>query len=160
MVTADMQRVLATWAVKTAMTAEHINPGKGVVKQPERTWVREKLEPPPGWFVSMMPYSGTEWRDLGIFQHSGKLEIPAVDHNGTIEHNLGLTFIGIGHLFLLIRHSTWDRIWDILGFDTPHVHRIWPIKDSGIGWPAPYVITDIEAEYFTTYLARVVDQRV
>jgi hypothetical protein len=159
-VTSDMQRVLATWAAKTVMTAEHVNRGKAVVQQAERTWLKDKLLPPAGWFIWAAPYSGTHWRDLGIFQHSGKLEIPAVSDGASTEHNLGLTFIGLGHLLFLIRHSTWPRLWDVLGSPLPNAHQIWPVGSNSIQWPAPYVLTDIETEHFTTYMTRVFNQRV
>ena len=101
----------------------------------------------------MAPYNGANWADLGIFQHSGKLEIP--NEAGLAEHhNIGLTFMGLGRLFFLVRHSTWSRVWDVLGGPIPHVHRLWPPSTDAIGWPPPHVFL-CEAEYFTTYLARV-----
>jgi hypothetical protein len=155
-----MQRVLATWAVKTTMTAEHINKGKAVVHQSERTWLKDNLSPPAGWFVYAAPYSGTKWRDLGIFQHTSKLEIPTGDHSAPTEHNIGLTFMGLGRLFFLVHHTTWSRLWDILGREVRHVHRIWPPSSGIIQWPPPHAFSDIEAEYFTTYLARVLNEPV
>ncbi len=155
-----MQRIIATWAVKTIMTAEHVNKGKSVVRQIERDWLRDNLSPPAGWFVSAMPYNGTEWRDLGIFQHTGTLDIPPVNHDAPTEYNLGLTFMGLGRLFFLVRHSTWPRLWDVLGIDVPHVCRIWPSTHEDIQWPPPLVFSDIEAKYFTTYLARVLNEPV
>lgn len=106
-----------------------------------------------------MPYGGSQWRDLGIFQHTGNLEIPSVNSGAPTQHYLALTFIGMGHLMLLVRHSTWDRLWPVLGSPIPNVRQIWP-NSGDISWPPPYVIDDFEAEYFTTYLARVFNERV
>jgi hypothetical protein len=156
----DMQHRLATWAVKTVMTAEHVNKGKSVIQQSGRTWLKDKLTPPAGWFVWAAPYSGANWRDLGIFQHSGKLEIPDIPSDTLAHHNLGLTFMGLGRLFFLVRHSTWPSLWDALASPIAHVHRLWPPSSDVIDWPPPYVFSDREAEYFTTYLARVLCQPV
>jgi hypothetical protein len=72
--------------------------------------------------------------------------------------------IGAGQLLFLVINSTWQRIWDILdSLGTPGgtgLVRIWPISDAVVHWPRPIVLTDAEAEYFTTYLARVLDQPV
>src|SRR5690242_8156042 len=153
-ITPHMQRLLATWAAKTTMTSEHVNRNHAVIRQSERTWIKDKLEPPPGWFIWIAPYCGTQWRNLGIFQHSGSLLIPSDHESALTEHNLGLTFIGMGHLFFLVRNSSWARLWSALGSPVPHVHQIWPVSPI-FRWPPPYVFTDIEAEYFTTYLSRV-----
>jgi hypothetical protein len=161
---ADMQRILASWAAKTVMTSEQVNKDKAVVQQHERTWLKDKLEPPPGWHIWIGSYSGMQWRDLAIFQHQGGLTVPSTDISGSTEHNLELTMIGAGQLLFLVINSTWQRIWDILeGLGTPGgvgLARIWPITDAAIRWPRPLVLTDAEAEYFTTYLARVLDQPV
>jgi hypothetical protein len=156
--TIDMQRILATWAVKTIMTGEHIN-RKPVVQQHERTWLMQHLRPPPGWFVSIAPYNGTEWRELGMFQHASTLEVPLVNNGTVTEHNLGLSFIGMGHLLLIIRHSTWLRLWPHLGYGIANVTSLRPIGQT-IDWPSPYVLSDIEAEYLTTYLTRVFNELV
>jgi hypothetical protein len=97
----DMQHRLATWAVKTVMTAEHVNKGKSVIQQSERTWLKDNLTPPAGWFVWAAPYSGANWRDLGIFQHSGKLEIPDIASDTLAHHNLGLTFMALADFSFL-----------------------------------------------------------
>jgi hypothetical protein len=157
-----MQRILATWAAKTVMTSEQVNKGKAVVQQPERTWLKRTLEPPRGWHVWIGSYSGIQWRDLAIFQHQGKLTVPSIDNDAPTEHNLELTMIGVGQLLFLVINSTWPRIWDILNsLGTPGgagLSRIWPTVEPTITWPRAFVFTDSAAEYFTTYLARVLDQ--
>jgi hypothetical protein len=155
-----MQRMLATWAAKTAMTAEHVNKRPAVIHQFERTWLKENLSPPPGWFVSAVPYNGAEWRDLGIFQHSGHLTIPS-DNGTEIEHHLGLTFVGMGRLFLLVHYSSWSRIWDMFSGDgAMDALRIWPPHQASVPWTPQNFITDTETEYFTTYMKRILEQRV
>lgn len=154
------QRLLATWAAKTVMTAEYVKPGKPVVHQAERTSLKDNLSPPAGWYIWLTSYSGNQWRDLGIFQHASELEIPAVDNTAATGHNLELTFIGIGQLMFLVMNSSWQHIRDILeGMGAPGFNRIWPNPAATIQWPTA-ALTDVEAEYFTTYLARVLTQPV
>jgi hypothetical protein len=145
------------WAAKIVMTAEQINPKGAVIHQTDRAWLKENLSPPVGWHVWIGTYSG----DLGIFQHPGKLEVPAINDATPAHHNLELTMIGIGKLMFLVINSSWQRIWDIVErLGTPSgLCRIWPI-DEQISWPRWTILTDAEAEYFTTYLARILNQHV
>ena len=48
MINREMQRVLATWAAKTAMVAEYVNPDLISIKQPDRTALKEKSDSPTG----------------------------------------------------------------------------------------------------------------
>jgi hypothetical protein len=157
--TKDMQRILATWTAKTVMTSEHVNRGKAVVQQSERTHLKDNLLPPEGWFIWAAPYSGSDWKDLGIFQHTTKLNVPTIQDGNFIEHNLGQTFIGLGHLFLLIRHTTWSRLWDTMGSEILYVHRIWP-SDGDVRWPPPHVLSDFDADFFAGFIAHVLNQRM
>ena len=155
----SMQRTLATWAAKTAMTGEQIARDSAVIKQSQRTWLKERLEPPDGWVIWAAPYSGPEWRNLGLFQHNGRLELPPVNDGSAIQHSLGLTFIGLGHLLLQVFHTSWLGYWDGV-LTARHVARIWPLTGTTIQWPSPYVFTDIETKYFSTYMSRILDQRI
>jgi hypothetical protein len=162
-INAEMQRILATWAAKTVMVAEYINRDKVSIKQEDRTWLKEHLIPPPGWWIWIGSYAGQDWRQLGIFQHPGKLEIPSVSDGAPTEHNLELTMIGMGDLLFLVINSSWSHIWDIIdriGNPSRNVARIWPITTEDIAWPKWDVITDAQAEYLTTYLARILEQPV
>jgi len=90
-----MQRILATWAAKTVMTAEHVHPSKVVIHQAERGWLKENLTPPAGWNVWIGTYQGLVWSELAIQQHAGKLRIPTVDNGNPAEHNLIFTIGGV-----------------------------------------------------------------
>lgn len=157
--TIAMQRTLALWAAKTAMTSAHIN-RKVLFQQHEYSWLKSHLAPPPGWFISAVPYSGTEWRDLGVFQHSGKLEVPTVDYGPLTENNLVLTFIGMGRLLLIVQSTTWTRLFPLIGDRIRGAPRIWPPSRQSFAWPAPYVFTDVETKYLTTYLARILNEKI
>jgi hypothetical protein len=160
-VTFEMRRILSTWAAKTVITAEHIDSSNAVIHQTDRSWLKDNRSPPPGWHVWIATYGGRNWRDLGLFQHLGKLEIPAVSNQAPAQHNLELTLMGLGHVILLVINSSWQRIWDILdGLSTPGLVRIWPTSSAPVRWPTPHVLSDPEAEYFTTFLARVLEQPI
>jgi hypothetical protein len=155
------QRVLATWAVKTVMTAEYVNKRPPAILQSERTWLKDNLSPPAGWFVSATPYTGTEWRELGIFQHSGRLAVPSIVEGIETEHHVGLTFFGMGHLFLLVRYSSWPRLWEMFNVDgVADTLRIWPPKSTSMTWFPQNSIADAETEYFTTYMKRILEWHV
>lgn len=153
-----MQRTLATWAAKTVMTAEHVNKRPAVILQSERTWLKDNLSPPPGWVVSAMPYNGAEWRDLGIFQHYGRRAIPSINNDTETEHHLGLTFLGMGHLLMLVRYSSWSRTWEMFGDGVMDAFRIWPLRQTSMSWAPQDAITDAETESFTIYMTHILER--
>ena len=157
----EKQSILSSWAAKIAMTAEHINKGKNVMLQSELTWMRMNCMPPKGWNIWVAPYSGTEWRDLGIYQHSGKLTIPPGIGFTSGAHSLQLTYMGLGRVLFLAVSSSWDRLWDILDrLDVPGATRIWPIRQENIAWPSPDVFTDSEVAALRSLLPKVFESRV
>ncbi len=156
-VSTDMQRILATWASKTAMVGDSVQPLKTVIHQSERTWLKENLAPPSGWNIWIGSYGGIGWRDLGMFQHAGKLAIPAINNGAPTEHNLELTLIGMRYLLFLVINTSWERIWDALdgmntGFDFA---RIWPIRTANISWPRSQFMLDPAFRYFCNFLPRI-----
>jgi hypothetical protein len=164
-INAEMQQVLATWAAKTAMTAEQVDPANAAILQHERTWLKEHLSPPrEGWNIWIGSYGGMSLRHLGIYQHLGKLAVPSVDKGTSTEHNLHLCLIGMRHLVFLIMSSSWPKVWDIFrSLGTPNgvgLARIWPITEANITWPRPLFMLDPAIEYFTTYMARVMEQPI
>ena len=66
--TESEQTLLATWATKIAMVAEHFRPIDDGISQDERTWLMNELTPPAKWFVWIAAYEGKEWGDLSIGQ--------------------------------------------------------------------------------------------
>ena len=158
----EEQKALATWAAKTVMTAEQINrsPVQPAILQAERTWLKANLAAPEGWHVWAVPYIGGWWSNLSIFQHPVILEIPTVNRDANTRHNLHLTIIGVGHIVFLVMGSSWSRIWDILDKLTPSGwFRVWPPRLAD-NTRVPAVMTDAEINYFTTYLSRVLNQRI
>jgi hypothetical protein len=157
----EKQRILSSWVAKTAMTAEHINRGKNVILQAELTWMKDNRLPPEGWKVWAAPYAGTEWRDLGIYQHSGRLDIPHGIGFTPAAHSLQLTYMGLGQVLLLTVSSSWDRLWSTLDrLDVPGLTPIWPIREENIAWPRPSALTDTETEALRSLLPKVLKSRV
>ena len=143
--TEEKQKTVALWAAKTIMTAEHINRAHAVVTQEDRTWLKTTLTPPAGWFIRIAPFDGARWANLGIYQNAAKLDAKKTGTNTVEPHYLGLTFIGVGHLFVLAFYSSWSRLQSILaGMSVPHVALIWPPSGRAVGWPfSPYVLARI-----------------
>jgi hypothetical protein len=153
------QGKLATWAAKTVMTAEHVNKRPPAILQSERTWLMGTLSPPPGWFIFATPYSGTEWRELGIFQHSGRLAVSSTENSIETDHHIGLTFFGMSHLLLLVLYSSWSRAWAAFNEnDLMKTLRIWPPQQTSMQWLPQNSITDAETDYLTTYMKRILER--
>jgi hypothetical protein len=160
----NMQRILATWAAKTVMTAEYVHPTKVVIHQDERTWLKENLASPVGWNVWIGTYRGIYWSELAIQQHAGKLRIPAIDNGAPNEHNLELTVFGMRRLMIVVVSSSWPRMWDIIrSLGSPDIlglSQIWPIVQDSVSWPRAIELTDSDAERFPTYLTLIGNQSV
>jgi hypothetical protein len=160
---AAMQLILATWATKTAMTAEHLHPSKVVIHQDERTWLRKNLLPPVGWNVWIGKYHGTAWSELAIRQHAGKLRIPTID-NGTLnEHNFQLTILGMRRLVFVVVSSSWPQMQKViaaLGAPILGLSQIWPVVQPLTVWPNPAILTDADIEQIPAHLPRVAELSV
>jgi hypothetical protein len=160
----DMQRILATWAAKTVMTAEQVHPSKVVIHQAERTWLKENLTPPAGWNVWIGTYHGLVWGELAIQQHAAKLRIATVDNGNPAEHNLIFTILGMRRLMIVVASSTWPRMWEIIeSVGPPNVclSRIWPLVQASVSWPRPIALTDTDADQMAaTYLTQISVQPV
>src|SRR5260370_18573712 len=57
------QTMLATWAMKTVMTAEFMEPTMSAVPIEDREFLMRTLSPPPaGWWIWIAGSQGEEWR--------------------------------------------------------------------------------------------------
>lgn len=161
-INSDMQQLLATWAAKTAITYDQIDPSRAVVLQSERTWLKDRLIPPGGWNIWAGSYSGVTWAELGIYQRSATLTVPGTDNNDLIVHNLQLTTIGMGHLFFLLINSSWPKIWEMLDeLGNPQemlLDRIWPPQHSVIRWPRLFAVRDAHIDELHRIYGRIVEQ--
>lgn len=160
--TPEIQKVLATWAAKTVMAAEHVDPTQAVVTQAERDELKNNLAPPlRGWHIWIAPYSGQDWRDLGLYQHMGKITAPDPATGKPSDHYIQWTVIGLGQLIIFILNTDWPRIWDGLDeMNFGNIPKIWPPKNDAISWPPPFILNDEDASRFLKLLARVLEMPV
>jgi hypothetical protein len=101
-VTPEAQRAIATWFAKIAMVGDAMRPERSVVLQTDRDWIRRNSLPPLLWEVWIGSYDGVDWRDLGIFQHGGRLDLSAVTRPHKLASNLEATTMGLGKLLALV----------------------------------------------------------
>ena len=101
-----MQEILALWTTKTAMTSNYLSVKEHVIQQSERKFLMDTKLPPQGWNIWIAPFKGIYWNELGIYQHVLALEVPTVNNGTPIPHYLMLTFMGMGHLFVLAISSS------------------------------------------------------
>jgi len=145
-----MQEILGTWAAKTVMTAEQLQPSKIVILQDERTWLKDHLTPPPGWNVWIGTYNGLPWSELAIQQQAGQLRIPTTDNGKLAEHNFVFTILGMRRLMFVVVSSTWPPMWNTIeSIGSPSgacLSRIWPAAQASVSWPRPLIIADTDAD--------------
>lgn len=151
---AATQKVLATWAAKTVMTAEWVYPNKVVLHQSERNWLKSALAPPIGWTIWIGNYSGITWGELAIQQHAAKLRFTTIDDGDMAEHNFIFTIIGMRRLMIVAVSSSWPRVQEIidsLGAPHPALLQVWPIVNDEITWPQIFSVTDMDADILAGY---------
>jgi hypothetical protein len=150
--TADLQSNIATWCVKTCMTAEQVHPNSAEFPQSDRTLLMERLAPPPNWFVWVGHYRGEAWQNLSYGQNRGGLDSRPVANSEHARHSISASVMGIGRIiFLVVKTSAPDITQKLNGFELanpfnqPALPQIWPPKERSIVWPLFTVMGDEEA---------------
>ena len=151
LVTQEAQRKLATWLAKIAMVGDANNPDKCVVSQDHRTIMRMRQMPPDGWEVWIGTYGGVIWRELGIWQHSGQLNLPVENYHSMSGYMMATT-MGLGSLFVLVLGTGISEIGFGIGSAASILKRIWPTT-SAFGWPLDHVLSDDEAGAIANIIA-------
>lgn len=150
---ANAQKTLATWAAKTAITAEHLKPRPGMIRPNECRWIKDNLAPPEGCHVWVAAYDGHAWRELTIYQQRANLDITAINGPTLEPHYIKATTFGLGNLLFLILSTSWDKAWrQFVDYDTVGLRHIWPITRKPIQWPPPFVLSDSEATMISNIL--------
>jgi hypothetical protein len=123
---ASAQRRLAIWLCLLTIMSELTDPPTEAVKPDQRRWLRDKLEPPPGWVVYLARYTGTNWRNY-ICRHYGMQLEPSADHHGETHvcDTQASTFV-IGQLCGHTLSSTVIPQAD-LGYAGGALFQVWPI---------------------------------
>lgn len=142
----DQQTLLATWATKIAMVAEHFRPIDDGISQDERTWLMNTLTPPAKWFVWIAAYNGKEWGNLSISQIRITLNPTPVARPSDASHYGQATTFGVGHiLFCVVSGSSLDIEARFGGRDADGLLQIWPACPRSILWPPQTIFGDEQA---------------
>jgi hypothetical protein len=154
--TQDQQRVLATWIVKTAMTAEYRYPEAIAVPQTQRQALMSNEEPPDGWLVGIAHYKGRKWRDAVLYrQMIGISPIDKLDepHNG--RDFVQTTCFGLGDLFvqtMCLPYSIDDE--PPIDETQKPMRQLWPVANRTLVWPPPMHLDDKTATETVTSMVR------
>lgn len=137
------QRRVATWAVKTAMTAEFLDPDSAAIAFCEREYLKLHREPPKAFFVWAGHYDGMR-HSADLHHHSTHLSIgPPTTAETSMPPNAQTTLIGLGRLFLQISSSSLAGIKFHLQDETvSNLRSLWPPGDSDLIWPPATSLSD------------------
>ena len=114
-----------------------------LIPQTQRDLMMNEQRAPDEWEVWIVPYGGTEFRDLAFFQRSGKLDFtPVTGPGGKFSGYVETTFFGIGSLTALIIGDDLPDVDFNVGSLSKIARRIWPLDGSNIAWPLPFVVPD------------------
>jgi hypothetical protein len=150
----NSQTALATWAVKTSMTAEYLRPRDKGITQDERTWLMEYQVPPLNWFVWIATYDDETWQNLRIYQNRGRLDDTPVSDASRAKYYIQSTTFGIGHVLFLTISSTFPEIGDkFTGREVDGLIQIWPPRPRSIIWPLARVLADPQANAVANILS-------
>lgn len=140
------QALLATWAAKTAMVAEHFKPTDAGITQGERTWLMNSLTPPEKWFIWIAPYKGRDWGNLSIYQSRIGLSPTPVARPSEAPYYAQATTFGLGHiLFCVVSGSDPNMGRHFAGREADGLVQIWPAQVRSILWPPARIFGDREA---------------
>ncbi|HEX5279729.1 MAG TPA: hypothetical protein VFW28_06595 [Micropepsaceae bacterium] len=139
-----MQNILATWFVKISIVGDSARRGDWNVSKEHRRWMYDHKSPPPNWEVYIGYYTGETWRDLGIFQQGGYLDLTSIGGPGKLTGYAKLTSMGMGNLFAVTIGRQFDMRWDVRGPGATYLRQIWPASGD-IQWPTVPVLGDREA---------------
>lgn len=146
----DVQHLLAVWAIKTAMVAEHLFADEAFVSQEDRTFLMERQTPPPGWFVWIGAHTSDEW--IEKFHHeAGSIGPP--EGPGATTHKVQSLALGIGCLFVYVIGTTAKT----LSFPNDDPTRsaiipIWPLYEAQLAWPRRFLLDTNSANAVSTQL--------
>ena len=158
------QSALATWAVKTVMTAEFIEPTKSMVPQDHHTFLMETQSPPAGWSIWIAGNGGTRWA-TGIRHFSAQLNLLVIDEaeNKVADHqvyDIQSTTIGIGRLLIhSISCPPPGNMYALSHPDKSDLKPIWPLTGNTLYWPPTRYLNDDDVDIISTNLERSAEVR-
>jgi hypothetical protein len=152
------QAAIATWAMMSTITAEHIqrNPSETTVPQADRTSFM-KGQPLANWKVWIAPYRRDKW--IGQWVHSSVPIYSAGDtapvtDDGRPRPNAQNTTFVVGQLYVHTMSGPYPNFvhdWDWRGTDRARdlLRQIYPTVYQRIAWPSTE-LTDDDAIKFAT----------
>jgi hypothetical protein len=131
---AEQQRLLALWAVKTAMVIEGVKQAKnGFYTPEERNAFRQTLIPPTQTAV----WVGRCIQSNNLHGEARKLHVSNPTATNPLEDGCATTFV-IGRLVMQVLSIK-------LKPDTKLV-QVWPVEKQRVGWPPPESFTELNYE--------------
>ena len=141
----EAQIILSAWFAKTAIVADSRNPARSVVPDTQRKLLRDEQRPPAVWEIWLMSYRGTNFRDLGLHQNGGLLNLTSIpDLRGKLTGYAQTTFIGMGRLAILVVANDLPMMHFSVGTLARMARRIWPVREA-FDWPINPSIGDEDA---------------
>ncbi|MGQ0677243.1 MAG: hypothetical protein ACT4N4_14325 [Rhodospirillales bacterium] len=124
------RRRLATWAAKTAMTAEFIDAKTAAIPFEYREHLRLAREPPRGFHVWAAHYIGGKY-STSIHHHAGHMSFADAPIHTKSPHvpNTQATLIGVGRLILQIANSSvGGLVFNLHDEEISRLRRIWVVS--------------------------------
>ncbi len=126
-VTPEVQRLLALWAAKTAMTAENLRVKENGIRQYERKWLMDNATAPHNWLVWMATCNGQIWPKQAMSQNRGELSSHPVPIIGEETDYLQATVWGMGQVAFVVVGSSYMSLPKLFEkFHMEGLMRIWP----------------------------------
>lgn len=137
------QRRLATWATKTAMTAEFLKPKHAGIKFEERERLRLHREPSANFDVFVGHYHGRLF-NTSMAHHSGHFRYSEpVPNERTGPANSQATIILLGALFIQVTSTELENArFNLKDEKISKLRRIWPPSDNILVWPPVRTLSD------------------
>jgi hypothetical protein len=140
----EAQIILSSWFAKIAIVADSRNHARSVVPDLQRRLLRDEQRPAV-WEIWLMSYHGTDFRDLGLHQNGGSLNLtPIVGPGKKLTGYAQTTFIGMGRLTILVVANDLPMMHFSVGTLARVARRIWPLNDA-FNWPINPSIGDEDA---------------
>jgi hypothetical protein len=124
------QRILATWAFKTAAIGEYVDPQNAVLPFEERSWLRTQGEPPKNTLVFI---TGVDDRWAGHTHFDTYRLIPDPDPSSGIPTLGRKGYVATMVVKYVGLQVVWAEFRDP-GFNRERVARIWPFERA-FEWP-------------------------
>ena len=148
------QRRLSTWAAKTSMTAEFIDPKSVAILFAEREYLRLHNEPPKHFDIWVGCYDGPR-PTTALHHHSNHISLPEALPKEPRNPNTQATVIRLGRLFVQVFSSNVPELRAKLGDERrSKLRRIWPPVGNEFNWQSIRKLYDKDIEIILMGLDR------